>query len=164
MRFVPGLPDKEGSVLGPRYNRAGSRTPMQWDTGPGAGFSTAPADRFYLPLDPDPDRPTVAAQRRDEDSLLHLVRRLIALRHATPELGSAGTVAVLHDGHPLVHLRGGRYLVVVNPRRDTATVAAPAAVRGGPLRPLEVSGVRVDEHVVTADGFGYGVFDLGPLA
>ncbi|MGW7198246.1 alpha-amylase family glycosyl hydrolase [Streptomyces chryseus] len=164
MRFVPGLPDKEGSVLGPRYNRAGSRTPMQWDSGPGAGFSTAPADRFYLPLDPDPERPTVAAQRRDEGSLLHLVRRLIALRHATPELGSAGTVAVLHDGHPFVHLRGGRYLVVVNPRRETAAVAAPDAVRGGPLRPLEVSGVRVGEDVVTADGFGYGVFDLGPHA
>lgn len=87
MRYVPGLPEKEGSVLGPRYNRAGSRTPMQWDEGPNAGFSTAPSDRLYLPLDPSPDRPTVAAQRADDTSLLHLVRRLVALRTGTPELG-----------------------------------------------------------------------------
>ncbi|OEJ57675.1 oligo-1,6-glucosidase [Streptomyces agglomeratus] len=162
MRFVPGLPDTEGSVLGPRYNRAGSRTPMQWDTTPGAGFSTAPEERFYLPLDPGPARPTVAAQRRDEGSLLHLVRRLVALRTATPELGSAGTVDVLHDGHPFVYVRGGRYLVVINPQRAAAAVTAPAALSGGPLpRPVEVSGVRVGASTITAEGFAYGVFDLG---
>ena len=39
---------------------------MQWDDArPNAGFSTAPADRLYLPQDPAPDRPTVAAQRDD---------------------------------------------------------------------------------------------------
>ena len=74
----------------PTYNRAGARTPMQWDDGPNAGFSTAAADRLYLPVDPAPDRPTVAAQLADEGSLLHLVRRLIALRRSTPALGLAG--------------------------------------------------------------------------
>lgn len=34
MRYADGLPDKEGSVLGPRCNRAGSHTPMQWDDTP----------------------------------------------------------------------------------------------------------------------------------
>ncbi|MFG2757923.1 alpha-amylase family glycosyl hydrolase [Streptomyces wuyuanensis] len=156
MRYVPDLPEHEGSRLGPRYNRAGSRTPMQWDDSPNAGFSTAPAGALYLPPDPDPDRPTVAAQRADTGSLLHLVRRLIALRRATPELGPAGGTEILHDGYPLVYLRGGRYLVVVNPRREPAEAAAPADTAA----PLEVSGVTVTEGRVRAAGFGYGVFAL----
>ncbi|GGZ37552.1 alpha-amylase family glycosyl hydrolase [Streptomyces poonensis] len=155
MRYVPDLPDKEGSVLGPRYNRAGSRTPMQWDDGPGAGFSTAPADRFYLPLDPSPDRPSVAAQRADDTSLLHLVRRLIALRDSTPELGSGGSVEVLHAGWPFVYVRGGRYLVVVNPRREEASW--PFEGNGGVL---EASGVALGAGTVKARGFGFGIFAL----
>ncbi|MEV6104375.1 alpha-amylase family glycosyl hydrolase [Streptomyces sp. NPDC051940] len=160
MRYVDGLPDHEGSVLGPRYNRAGSRTPMQWNGGPNAGFSTAAADRLYLPVDPDPGRPTVAAQRADEGSLLHLVRRLIALRRSTPGLGSggAGSVEVLHSGYPLVYVRGGRYLVVVNPRREPATAQAYAGT------PLEASGVTLGaDGTVAADGFGYGIFALESL-
>ncbi|MEV5473070.1 MULTISPECIES: alpha-amylase family glycosyl hydrolase [unclassified Streptomyces] len=155
MRYVPGLPDKEGSVLGPRYNRAGSRTPMQWDDGPNAGFSTSPGHRLYLPLDPSPDRPTVAAQRTDETSLLHLVRRLIALRSTTPELGPQGSLEVLHTGYPFVYVRGGRFLVVVNPRRDES--AHPFL---GAARALESSGVEISGGTVTARGFGYGIFEL----
>ncbi|MFD7814898.1 alpha-amylase family glycosyl hydrolase [Streptomyces sp. NPDC059785] len=161
MRYVPGLPDKEGSVLGPRYNRAGSRTPMQWDDSANAGFSTASADRLYLPVDPDPARPTVAAQRADDTSLLHLVRRLVALRTSRPELGSAGSVEVLHAGHPFVYVRGGRYLVVVNPRRDGASHRLDGYGAATDARPLEVSGVRVDGDTVTAEGFSYGIFALG---
>ncbi|MFD1661796.1 alpha-amylase family glycosyl hydrolase [Streptomyces caeni] len=155
MRYVPGLPDTEGSVLGPRYNRAGSRTPMQWDDGPAAGFSAAAQDRLYLPVDPSPDRPTVAAQRADEASLLHLVRRLIALRTNTPELGPRGSVEVLHTGYPLVYVRGGRYLVAVNPRREKAGYPHPAAGRA-----LEASGVDITDGTITVQGFGYGIFAL----
>lgn len=157
MRYVPDLPDKEGSVLGPHYNRAGSRTPMQWDDGPNAGFSTAPADRLYLPLDPDPDRPTVAAQRADETSLLHLVRRLVALRTGAPELSPAGSVEVLHAGYPFVYVRGGRFLVVVNPQREPVRHAVDG-VRTA--RTVEASGVTAAAGAVEAAGFGYGVFDL----
>ncbi|MFR9673576.1 alpha-amylase family glycosyl hydrolase [Streptomyces sp. TR02-1] len=162
MRYVPGLPDHEGSRLGPQYNRAGSRTPMQWDDTANAGFSTAPAEDLYLPLDPDHDRPTVAAQRDDPDSLLHLVRRLIALRRTTPELGPTGSVRILNTGYPLVHLRGGRYLVVVNPRREPVTMPLPCTVPPGAVpRPLETSGVTVTDSTLSAEGFGFGIHDLG---
>jgi glycosidase len=176
MRYIPGLPDKEGSEIEPGNNRAGSRTPMQWDGGQNAGFSTAPADRLYLPIDPDPGRPTVAAQRADEGSLLHEVRRLIALRRSRPALGTAGSVEVLHAGYPFVYLRGGDHLVVVNPRRDPArvTIAGPAGpdagpegghdvgldVAGGRPRPLAGRGVTVEGGEVGADGFAYGVFEI----
>lgn len=162
MRYLTGLPDHEGSVLGPRYNRAGSRTPMQWDTTANAGFSTAPADRLYLPIDPGPDRPDVATQRADPGSLLHLVRRLIALRRRTPELGSQGSVEVLHDGYPLTYLRclrGGAegYLIVVNPRRTTAVLPLPRPELAR-ARPVEVSDVTVNAAEITASAFGYGIF------
>ena len=39
--YLPGMPDVEGAVCNPSYNRAGCRTPMQWDDGPNAGFSSA---------------------------------------------------------------------------------------------------------------------------
>jgi maltose alpha-D-glucosyltransferase/alpha-amylase len=159
MRYIPDLPNTEGSILGPRYNRAGSRTPMQWDESTNAGFSNATADLLYLPVDPDPERPDVATQRADEHSLLHLVRDLIALRRATPELGPTGSLEVLHDGYPLVYMRGGRYLVVVNPAERSAEfehgraeLGAATVVRGG--------SVTVDARALTAEPFAFGIFRL----
>ncbi|HEU5160005.1 MAG TPA: alpha-amylase family glycosyl hydrolase [Streptosporangiaceae bacterium] len=162
MRYIPGLPDKEGSRLEPTYNRAGSRTPMQWDGTANAGFSAAPADRLYLPIDPDPDRPTVAAQRADEDSLLNQVRRLIALRKAEPALGAAGAIEVWHAGYPFVYVRGGSHLVVINPRREPADLAVADRLGRADesARPLEVRGVTIGDGQIRAGGFSYGVFAL----
>ena len=73
-------------------DRNGVRTPMQWDAGPGAGFSTAPPKRFYMPLIQegqfDYHRVNLAAQKADPDSLWHTLRRMIAIRKAHPALGS----------------------------------------------------------------------------
>jgi alpha-glucosidase len=157
MRFVPGLPDLEGSQIWPGWNRAGSRTPMQWDDGPNAGFSAGPASALYLPVDPDPGRPTVAAQRADEGSLLHLVRRLIALRKTVPALRTGGPVDVLADGYPLVYLRGGTHLVVVNPREEPASCQLGWPVSA---EPVVGHGVRVTGGAVVADGFGYAICAL----
>jgi glycosidase len=162
MRYVPGLPDTEGSVLGPAYNRAGSRTPMQWDQGPNAGFSTAASDRLYLPIDPDPGRPDVATQRADEHSLLHLVHDLIAMRRANPEFGPGASLEVLHDGYPLAYVRGGRFLVVVNPSgrraelRHGHTALADAT-------PIHGDGVTVDATTITAEPFAHGIFELSQI-
>ncbi len=155
MRYLPGLADVEGSVCNPAYNRAGCRTPMQWDAGPNAGFSTAEASRLYLPIDPDPARPTVAAQDHDPDSTLHLVRRLVALRRATPALGGRATTRVLHEGYPFAYLRGETHLVVVNPRREPAVLSA-AELAGA--APLLADGASVEGDTVTVAGFGYGIF------
>ncbi len=159
MRYLPGLPDHEGSVCNPGYNRAGCRTPMQWDSGANAGFSTAPPDRLYLPQDPAPDRPTVAAQRDDPNSVLTLVRRLIHLRRSTPALGPLASTEVLTRDYPFAYVRGGTHLVVVNPRREPAHVDV-AALRDAEPAPVEVSGVTVSDGHVAADGFGYGIFTL----
>jgi hypothetical protein len=79
-----------------------------------SSLSASTAVRGRFPKRDGPQRPTVAGQRADEDSLLHTVRDLITLRRRHPELGPAGTLEILHDAYPLVYLRGGRFLVVIN--------------------------------------------------
>jgi alpha-glucosidase len=155
LRFQPGLPEKEGSIAHPTYNRAGARTPMQWDDLVSAGFSTA--TELYLPIDPAPDRPTVAAQLADPDSTLQLVRRLLELRRATPDLGTHASTRVLHEGYPFAYLRGDRHLVVVNPRREDARVELPEVVAG---RLLLGQGARFESGTVEVDGFGFGIFEV----
>ena len=64
--------------------RDGARTPMPWRAdAPHAGFSTVEP---WLPV--DPRHPPLAVERQEADaaSMLHLTRRLIALRKATPTL------------------------------------------------------------------------------
>ena len=84
MNDAPELPDRDAV-----------RTPMQWEPGDGAGFSTATHTR----------RPivggvgvSVAEQLEDEDSLLHRLRGLIQQRKTHPELGTAPFEAV-ETGH-----------------------------------------------------------------
>jgi trehalose synthase len=72
--------------------RMAVRTPMQWATGPGGGFSGAPRSRLCRPLVDDgfsPEHVNVADQRRDPDSLLAFMRLLIRRYRDSPELGWA---------------------------------------------------------------------------
>jgi maltose alpha-D-glucosyltransferase/alpha-amylase len=130
---------------------------MQWSDGTNAGFSSADPDRLYLPVDPDPARPTVADQLEQPDSLLHLVRRLIALRAEHADLRGRATTRVLHAGYPFAYLRGERHLVVVNPRAAAASVDLVIAP-GAEL--LLGEGARVNGTSVEIDGFGFGVWLL----
>ena len=59
------------------------RTPMQWDEGPFAGFSTVEP---WLPLTADWRKRNIAAMRDDPASMLSLVRALLAARHAHKSL------------------------------------------------------------------------------
>ncbi len=65
-------------------DRNGVRTPMQWETGPTAGFSEAPPQALYAPVIEDnaygPARVNVKSQRADPNSLLNIIRHMIAIR------------------------------------------------------------------------------------
>lgn len=114
MRNLDDLPAKEGSMW-----RTGNRTPMQWEHGaPNLGFSTAPQAQLYLPVDSAPDAPTVSSQLADPSSLLHLTRRLIALRREHAGLGNDAGFKPLHaesGRYPFVYQRGDSFAVAVNP-------------------------------------------------
>lgn len=80
--------------------RLAVRTPMQWSSGAGGGFSTADPATFPRPLAEGafgPERVNVADQQRDPDSLLAWIRHLVAGYRACPEL-AWGACTVLDPG------------------------------------------------------------------
>ena len=122
MRYVEGLTSVEGG-----YGRTGSRSPMQWDGGKNAGFSDAAADKLYIPLDPDENRPNALAQMADPNSLRSEVKKLISVRMAHPALQSRGDISFAYyakDSYPLAYVRTAedeRILVVLNPSDKAAS-------------------------------------------
>ncbi|MEG2514239.1 MAG: alpha-amylase family glycosyl hydrolase, partial [Bacteroidaceae bacterium] len=120
MKFIENLPNVEGSLLSSR-NRAGSRSPMQWDQSANAGFSVAPANKLYIPIDSDKNYPNVASQEKDPNSLLNYVKGLIQLRKSSAALSNNGEWKLVSDPtkpYPLVYIReaaGERYCIALNP-------------------------------------------------
>lgn len=82
---VDRLVDPEAIANWPRtLGRDGARTPMPWQaSAPHAGFS---AVEPWLPIDPRHPAMAVDAQEADPRSILHAVRRIIALRRRWPAL------------------------------------------------------------------------------
>ena len=113
MRYVENLTSVEGG-----YNRTGSRSPMQWNTSANAGFSSAPSEKLYVPVDPDRNRPNAENEMADDTSLYSEVKRLIALRMAHPALQSMAAIHFLSDGDPLIYERTcdeEKLLVIIHP-------------------------------------------------
>jgi maltose alpha-D-glucosyltransferase/alpha-amylase len=127
MKYIPNSPDVEGS-----RNRSGTRTPMQWDASANAGFSTAPTDKIYIPIDPDKNRPTVAAQDKNPRSQLNYVRELLKLRATSNALGNEGSWTLLSDtmqSYPMVYMRSNgneKYIVAINPTNKAVKASIPA--------------------------------------
>jgi alpha-glucosidase len=105
---------QELGVPGIGLGRDPERTPMQWDAGPNAGFTSGTP---WLPLADDYERVNVAAERGDPRSMLTLYQRLIALRRATPALEIGSYARVPADGDLLAYIRaagGRRFLIALN--------------------------------------------------
>jgi alpha-glucosidase len=104
----------EKNVPGLGLGRDPVRTPMQWDSTPNGGFSTAEP---WLPLAADYATTNVAVEETEPASLLMLYRRLIDLRRQEPAL-SVGELVLLPAGENIVaYIRKAdsrRLLVVLN--------------------------------------------------
>ena len=103
------MASKEGG-----FTRTGSRTPMQWTSGTNMGFSSAPADKLYLPVDPAEDAANVEASEADQNSLLNTVKALTSLRHSQADLLDKSNLEII-SRKPLVYKRGN-LLLAVNPK------------------------------------------------
>ncbi|MGN0166229.1 MAG: alpha-amylase family glycosyl hydrolase [Lachnospiraceae bacterium] len=116
MRYVENLTSVEGG-----YSRTGSRTPMQWNDGVNAGFSTAGKDRLYIPQDESADRPTAEGMLAKKDSLTNEICRLIQIRQTHEALNNKGEIQFVYAEkyrYPLAYVRSTeneKVLVVINP-------------------------------------------------
>ena len=102
--------------------RDGCRAPIPWDGEPDHGW---PGAEPWLPFPPHADTRNVVALDADERSILHLYRRLLAVRRTSPAL-QTGTWRALDapDGVLASERTAGtdRRVVIVNFGDDTATV------------------------------------------
>jgi alpha-glucosidase len=104
--------DPQGKNIG--VSRDPARTPMQWTSGPHAGFSTATP---WLPIGHDYEDCNVELQRHDADSMLSLYRRLIALRRAEAAFSVGSYCPVIAPAELIAYVREAgerRFLVVLN--------------------------------------------------
>ncbi|MDQ8192879.1 alpha-amylase family glycosyl hydrolase [Coraliomargarita sp. SDUM461004] len=177
MRYVDGTVAKEGSTLDGIIavnagtigmgERSGTRTPMQWDTSPNAGFSSASACELYLPLDPDPQRPTVADQEQDPDSLLHFVRSLIRLRQSRSALGTDASIRFVRlkpgQEYPMIYVRefeAQRCLIVLNPSQCVQVCELPLDLTGGNFLLNQGCERQGSLQSLRINPFGYAIIDI----
>jgi maltose alpha-D-glucosyltransferase/alpha-amylase len=158
--FQEGLTSKEGA-----YSRTGTRTPMQWKNGRNAGFSKAAAKRLYLPVQTRTDRPTVESAEANPDSLLHLVRHLLALRCKYDALGNLGAFKPLRmEGGavnvPFVYQRGkGKKAIVVAINSSSKIIRATLPLEVA-RKPLLAENVEVIGRNLCMQPVSYGVFSV----
>jgi maltose alpha-D-glucosyltransferase / alpha-amylase len=128
-------------------DRDGVRTPMQWSADRNAGFSSASAQRLYLPLIVDyeyhHEAVHVEAQEGNPHSLLAFVKRLLFLRKQSPAFGRGDMIMLNPTNHRvLAFIReydGERILVVANLSRFSQSVELDLGTYQG-LVPVEMFG------------------------
>ena len=94
--LAAGCTQEEAMAACGRFSRDNARTPMQWDDSANAGFTTG---KPWLKVNPNYHAINVAAQERDEDSVLNYYKKLLALRKsdAYREIFTYGDFAPLFE-------------------------------------------------------------------
>jgi oligo-1,6-glucosidase len=121
---------EEGAVLESlrRRSRDNARTPMQWDGGPHAGFTTGTP---WMPVNPNYREINASAQVGDPDSVLAHYKKVIALRHELPVVAQGDFRMLLpHDERIYAFLRrldDVELLVMGNFGSETVSVELPDA-------------------------------------
>ncbi len=100
--------------------RDNARTPVQWTSGPNAGFTTG---RPWMPVNPNKDHINAEAQQTKKDSIWAYYRQMIRLRKAHPVLvyGDYQSIATPHEKLFSYFRTWGKekWLVVLNFSNDT---------------------------------------------
>jgi maltose alpha-D-glucosyltransferase/alpha-amylase len=128
-------------------DRNGVRTPMQWNGGLNAGFSTADPERLWLPLISNAvygyQAVNVESQERNATSLLNWTRRLIEVRRLTKAFGRGSIEFLKPDNHRVLAFTrtlGRDTVLVVSNLAGTAQVAELDLARLAGAIPIEMFG------------------------
>jgi alpha-glucosidase len=150
--------------VGKRYwpgnkGRDGVRTPMQWDAGPNAGFTTGTP---WLKVPPSAAQKNVAALGADPNSLLNFYKRAIALRRRSPALLDGDYMTIGNDPHIFAYLRRDprqTMLVALNMSLESRKLKLDQSALGGGARlRLVLSNRRTGEQPLDAS-----TLNLAPL-
>ena len=151
--------------------RESVRTPMQWSDEAQAGFSSA-SETVHPLIDDGPyafDRVNVEAQRREPQSLLNWMARLIRLRKVCPQIGWGSWEHLAVEQPGVLVLRydwQGRSLIPLHNLRDQAVeVELMVDVPGGDLLVDLMGDLRSESsdgrHRLRLDGYGYHWLRVG---
>ena len=92
-----GIPPEQARAAALATTRDRCRSPLQWDSGPNAGFSRAGVDT-WLPVHANHAQGVnVADQEADPASILNFYRRLLRVRRASPALSGGEYEAIDTD-------------------------------------------------------------------
>jgi oligo-1,6-glucosidase len=131
--------------------RDNARTPVQWDAGPNAGFTSG---KPWIGVNPNYREVNASQALADPDSVFHHYRRLIALRREHAVIVH-GRYALLLPDHPQIYaytrtLGNQVLLVVCNFSAETPHFAWPAGLPAGPWT-LLIANLPVAPGPVAAD-------------
>jgi maltose alpha-D-glucosyltransferase/alpha-amylase len=155
--------------------RTCGRTPMQWSTEPHGGFTKS--ERPVVPVISEGpygyERVNAAQQRRDSDSMLNWMERIIRMRKEVPEIGW-GEFDILDTGDDAVlgvryDWRNNSVLFLHNLAADPREVEFTVGLKDGgdllvSLLTADHSRVRKNgKHVVSLEGYGYRWYRVGGL-
>ena len=137
-------------------DRNGVRTPMQWNGGWNAGFSSADPERLAQPLISNPlfgyQIVNVESQKRSEHSLLNWMRRLITVRQSTRVFSRGSTVFLKAANHRVLAffraLGKDRVLVVCNLSSAAQAVELDLSSVAGAV-PIEMFGKSLFPRIGT---------------
>ncbi|MGN1148637.1 MAG: alpha-amylase family glycosyl hydrolase, partial [Lachnospiraceae bacterium] len=151
MPFMEGLNSKEGG-----FSRTGTRTPMQWNGDKNCGFSGS--DSPYLPTG---KTVSVESEEKRADSLYHVVKDIIALRHQYEDLQADGEFEVLYvkeASYPLVYRRGN-LAVLVNPSMKPVEAALPG-IRAGRETLFQIGEAALEEEKAVLSPQSFAVIKM----
>lgn len=152
-----GLSDQEALAAVSRFSRDNARTPMQWNDGPSAGFTSGTP---WLKANPNYTTINVEKERNDPNSLFHFYQQLIALRK-NPEYKETVVYGELipylkEQKNLLAYYRksgGQTLLVAANYQRPEQEMRLPAKVKkvlinNYPDAAVDGSSIRLHDYQV----------------
>ena len=113
-------------------SRDNSRTPVQWDASPGAGFTGGTP---WLGINGNHVRINYSDQQGKEDSVLSYYKKMVALRASSDTLKYGGFAPAYARGGVIAYTRAlgeERYITILNFSKKPARVTLDSIAVGGP--------------------------------
>lgn len=108
------IPHKMALKLVDNNNRDNARTPMQWNGQKNAGFSNGEP---WLMLNPNYPQINVEKSQKDDKSIYHFYKKIIALKKETPALCYGEFIPLVTSGNLMAFLRtfgNDEYTIILN--------------------------------------------------